>query len=65
MTMVQIQKYPSPDEQNKTRILAECKGEINKLLQMSQDINEITPLIYEEEHVVVHLQRIEEFFDEL
>ena len=32
---------------------------------MSVEINRITPLIYEEEHVVEHLQRIEEYFEEL
>ena len=32
---------------------------------MSESIDHVTPLIYEEEHVVEHLQRIEEYFDEL
>ena len=32
---------------------------------MSAEINRTTPLIYEEEHVVEHLQRIEEYFEEL
>ena len=32
---------------------------------MSESLDRITPLIYEEEHVVEHLQRIEEYFEEL
>ena len=46
-------------------ILASCKNEIKILLSMSVEINRNTPLIYEEEHVVEHLQRIEEYFEEL
>lgn len=63
--MGQLQKYPTLEEQNRTRILSNTKVEINILLQMSESLDRVTPLIYEEEHVVEHLQRIEEYFEEL
>ena len=46
-------------------MLVNSKREITNLLRVAQQIDRITPLIYEGEHVVEHLQRIEEFFDEL
>jgi len=46
-------------------MLVNSKREITNLLRVAEQIDRITPLIYEGEHVVEHLQRIEEFFDEL
>lgn len=55
MNMNKLEKYPTPAELNRTRILSQCKAEISMLLQLSEQINQVTPLIYEEEHVVEHL----------
>ena len=57
--------YPTPEEQHRAKILTRTKQEINSLLQVAESIDRATPLIYEEEHVVEHLQRIEEFFEDL
>ena len=46
-------------------ILKSTKNEISILLSMSEKINQTTPLIYEGMFVVEHLQRIEEYFEEL
>ena len=38
---------------------------MSNLLSLGLEIDRVVPLIYEEEHVVEHLQRIDEFFDTL
>ena len=63
--MDKLPKYLTPAEVNQMHILKSTKNEIKILLSMSIEINRTTPLIYEEMYVVEHLQRIEEYFEEL
>lgn len=58
---------PEQDSGQKQRVLIldQIKQEVSSLLTLGQQIDESEPLIYEEEHVVEHLERIDEFFDTL
>jgi len=47
------------------RILAQTKHELRNLVERCVEIEKVTPLVFEEEQVVVHLRHIEEFFDQL
>ena len=58
-------RYQSAEQNIRKRVLAEIKSEISSLLTVSTEIDSATPLIYEGEHVVEHIQRIDEFFDKL
>ena len=51
--------------ENRRRLQAETKVAISNLLQMAEQIDRVTPLIQDNEHVVEHLQRIEEHFENL
>ena len=47
------------------QLLSEAKAEVGALRQLAESIDKDTPLIYDGEHVVKHIQSIEEFFEEL
>ena len=49
----------------KNNLQADCKTELSKLCQISESIGKVTPLIFDEDDVVLHLLSIEEFYDEL
>ena len=47
------------------QLVRTTKTELRKLIGLCEKYNQIRPLIYDEENVVEHLQRIEEFFEDL
>ena len=49
----------------RAEILQNAKTEISSLLALSQEVDKISPLIYDGEHVVQQLQSIEMFYDTL
>ena len=53
------------DPLKRQKILNEIKAELAKLIKLSSEIDKVTPLIFEGEDVVSHLEPIEEFFDTL
>ena len=55
----------TPEKIMRAKVLAQTKSEISNLLELSVQIGQVTPLIYEGENVIEHLQRIDEFFMQL
>ena len=45
--------------------IAQAKIEISELLQISEDVDKITPLTFDDDNVVEHLNKVVEFFDDL